>query len=427
MISLQLAKNKMENYEGMNHLMIKVIPKKNETKVEKPVAFVLCIDVSGSMDDPAENGNNFGIHIKHREGTRSKLDFVKAASEKMLDFMRDGDQFSVITFSDLANIEYPLVSLDQSNRFAIKDRIRALRTTGCTNVSDGLQTSFSQISSQLKETHHIKIILLSDGEANRGITGVDQLSSIVSAYRKEHVSISSIGVGVHYNSYFMENIATSSGGMFYHLDSMDRLESILNDELKTLSSLTTKQAKLIISGPDGIHLEKNINDYSEEKQGEVYLGNVFHEQVLLFEFATKEKIPVGDYPLTATLHYLDGSNIPCTTSQTVSVFVSDEEELTDLIINDEVLAKVKEVMTAKTKKDSLKSYELGDLFNIHKTMTGHYASLQSLHASYGTVLDETRDDLDELRTLQEQMMNNSLPKDTAKGLYASNYKKLRNS
>ena len=418
---MQMAKNKMENHEGLNHLMVKVSPKKTKSKVEKPVAFILCIDVSGSMDSPAERN----IHAQPFESVRSKLDFVKTAGEKLLDMMRDGDQFSAISFADMARIEYPLTTLSKDNRFQIKDRIRALKTAGCTNISDGLQTCFHQIPSSLKETHHIKIILLSDGDANRGITCIDKLSTMVSNYRKEHVSISAIGVGLQYNSYFMESIATSSGGMFYHLESMDSLEMILTDELKTLATLTTKQAKLQISFPNGLHFEQNMNGFSESENGEVYIGNVFTEQVLLFEFATKEKTAVGEYPITATLTYLAEQNTLCTVSEVFTVTVTDEDEISNLQLDDEVLSRVKEMMTAKVMKESLRSYESGDIVGVDSMVNGHLSSTNALNATYGAGFF-AESDLADIQSLRSRMTNNSLSARETKGIYASSYRSLRN-
>lgn len=428
MIKLQVAKNKMEHEEGMNHLMVNIAPKKNDVKIEKPVAFILCVDVSGSMDSPAENESlptNINHSTRFFEKTATKLDFVKGAAEKLLDMMKNGDHLGVISFSDFAKIEYPLEELSNANRMKIKDRIRSLRTEGCTNVSDGIHTAYQQITSSLKESHHIKMILLSDGEANRGVTDIDKLSTLVSNYRKDHLSISTIGVGVHYNSYFMENIATSSGGMFYHLSAMDQLESILKDELTTLATLTTKQAKLTLSSPSGFHFEKNLNDFSETTAQEIFLGNVFSEQILLFEFSTKTKVAIGDYPITATLEYMDEDNRLSIQSQQIAVHVTDEEELSNLILNEDVLSKVKELMAAKTKKESLRSYESGDFNTLSSTMGGHFNSASLMNATYGEhFISET--DLSEIKSLETQMMSKSLNASQTKQLYDSSYRSLRN-
>ncbi|PLS14792.1 hypothetical protein CVD28_26185 [Bacillus sp. M6-12] len=107
MLTSKWAKNKMEAIEGLNHLSIEIIPPAPPAKSNKPVAILLVIDRSGSMSQAAEQ-------TRMAEGRASKLDFVKDASEKLVDMMRDGDQIGIISFDHIARVEYPLSALSRT-------------------------------------------------------------------------------------------------------------------------------------------------------------------------------------------------------------------------------------------------------------------------------------------------------------------------
>lgn len=419
MITCKLAKNKMENEEGMNHLVVQVQPKPSKTKEknQKPVAFVLAIDVSGSMDAPAETTKN-----NRFERRPSKLDFVKNAAEKLLDMMKDGDQLGIISFSDSASIEYPLSVLTKNERFTIKDRIRSLQTKGMTNISDGLAVSVQEFTQEIIDTHHVKIILLSDGETNTGITSIDELATLVNTYQKNGMSFSTVGVGLDYNSYFMENIATSGGGMFYHLETMDQLQTIFLQELENTLSLTTKQVTLSVEASKGIHVSDNLNGYAQTKTNDVLLGDLYQEKEIVFELSTQEAVKKGKKSITVHLSFRNEDNEIEEMEYKVTLPLVDEDEMDDLVIDKEVVTLVQQIMDAKTKKETLRFYEAGESEQIQQIFSRDKHHAQAFSNAYQ--MDATNL-IGEMDILESKMMEKSIDRSMTKTLYSDSFKKSR--
>lgn len=415
MLNIKLAKNKMENEEGINHLLVEVSPLVTKSKIEKPIAFVLVLDNSGSMDYLVD-----GIYRTERT---TKLDYVKQASKRLLDMMKDGDMLGVVSFSNIANIEYPLVTLTQDEKFKIKDRINSLGTLGATNVSDGLETAYHLISEELKKTHHIKLLLLSDGEANNGITDVDGISTLVNGYRQNDVSISTIGVGVDYNAFYMESIATSSGGMFYHLEDMKQLNEIFTQELKTLATLTTKQAKINVTLPEGIFMESNLNGFKEDLPGTVFIGNVFSKQSIVFEIYSKEEIPANKYPIAVTFSFTNEKGQQQSVTEKVVVDVLLDEEIGEVKTDESVVNLVKKFMQANAQKVAIRSYEIGNIQEASGTLQTSMLKMNDLANAYGFVVDE---ELKNLNNLNASMSSRSVNKSMAKEMYSQSYSVTRN-
>lgn len=443
MLELQVVKNKMENEEGMNHISVTIHPNKPKTerKVEKPVAFVLVLDASISMDDEVgmtnplsqinhiQNGGNgllFGqpnARNFQRSERNTKLQYVKEASEKLIDMMSEKDKLAVVSFANTSSLEYELTPLSMENKHKIKDRIRTLRTRGATNISAGLQQAFEQLPKEIKDDYHVKLILLSDGEANHGITDVDGISTLSSEFGRNGVSVTTIGVGDSYNSFFMESIATASGSMFYHLKNMNQLEEIFSNELKSSLSLTTKEVYVTIEVPKGVHLSSNLNGFQEEKKGSIFIGNLYQTQQVLVEFYTEKPVKIGEKAIQVHVRYADETNSPKTISSSIDVRFVEEEDMDDVVINEELAKLVKQIMEAQTRKNSLRFYELGDLNTVQDNIDQNMKRLHKLADSYDFDVSES---LEEMDSFKSSMMNRKLSASATKMMYSASYDTLRN-
>lgn len=426
MLELKLAKNKMENEEGMNHLLVKVKPMEAIRQSTKPVAFVLLVDVSGSMDGSVcrqNNGyNNLFDSYKHNE-SNSKLGYVKQAGDKLVDMLSDGDMLGVVSFADTASLEYPITAIDQQARFQLKDRIRLLKTRGATNISEGLETGFQQVVGGLKETHHVKMILLSDGQANYGVTDTDGIATLANKYRQNDVSVTTIGVGEDYNSFYMETVATASGGTFHHLKEMEQLNDILESELRSMKALTTQKVMLQIKVDEGITLEENMNGFAEDERGKVYLGNLFSEQSVLIELNTNEAIEPGSYKISVQMNCFDQNNVMKEAEHTINLDVVVEDDMAGYMSDEQVVGYVKAMMEAKASKEAVRNYETGDINGATANINASMLKMQSLSEQYGTNMMDSFASLDQL---EKSIATGSLSAMESKTLYSASYKKTRN-
>ncbi|PGP12682.1 hypothetical protein COA01_33225 [Bacillus cereus] len=427
MLQLKFAKSMMENEEGMNHLHIRVNPEETLEKVEKPVAFFLVIDSSSSMNDSIDGTDDRryinGVFNKNHYEGNTKLDYVKQASEKLIDMMKDGDMLGIVSFSSVAKREYDLTTLNKNERYAAKDRIRALVASGMTNVSDGLEEAYKQIPKELTKTHHIKIMLASDGVANYGITNDDGIATLVNEYRKNEISVSTIGVGLDYNSYFMEVIATASGGMFYHLEKMEQLNDILTKELETLSTLNTKQAKVIITTPEDIKVSSNLNGYAEDKKGEIFLGNLFNGLDVLIELFTEEEIEVGNRIVNVRYEYINAKGVKNAIEQEIVLNVVHEDDMDEVETDKEVVELVKKLVEAKTKKEALRHYEVGNMDVLRGNLQNTYNDISRLSESYGF---DAENMVSDMKTFETTVMTRSINKADMKTMYMENYSLMSN-
>ncbi|WP_044640469.1 vWA domain-containing protein [Risungbinella massiliensis] len=388
MLQLHLVKEKMEQQEGLNHLIMQVSPQPTEEKqVDRmPHTIVLLIDNSGSMSETANVGEpitrstsqtsarmSFADQVKklmrtssqntsspqplHRQEVSTKLDYVKDAAIALIDQLHDGDSVSVITFSSYADLVQPLIRLTPNSRKAVKELVRQIQVSGATNISAALEIAKTELA-KVDPKHHTRCLLLSDGEANNGITEVDEMATFLGDYRKAHWMVSTIGVGVTYNSFFMENIATSTGGAFYHLKEMNQLSDIFQEELSSLRTATTRHAKLSVTATGGVQVGINLNGYYESEAGQLFLGNLLYEQDIVVELVTSQtKESQSQIQVSFTFESDQGLQ---TISQTISLPLVTDDDMDEVNIDLKWAALVEELMDASIQKNAVKATETRD-------------------------------------------------------------------
>lgn len=128
----------------------------DDDNARAPVDIVVALDVSGSM-----------------EGDKLKL--CKVTLEQLLRMLLPGDRFGLISYDSTAQIDIAAQYMTEENKKMALDKIRALHTRGSTNISDAVYLASKHMHSITNPNAVRSIFLLTDGQANEGISQVDPL------------------------------------------------------------------------------------------------------------------------------------------------------------------------------------------------------------------------------------------------------------
>ena len=187
---------------------------KNQNKKGYDILAVL--DTSGSMQ------------LEH------KLDNAKAI---LNDFVhkRKNDRVGLVVFGNIAYIASPL-TFDKKNFSEILSRIYPGIAGGQTAIYDALF-----LSTTLFKRSHAKnkiIILVTDGIDNASSTPKDL---VIKTLKQNHIKVYAIGLGMSVDTKALENIAKSTNGKFFWINSANQLKKVYNtiDKLEK-SNIKTK-------------------------------------------------------------------------------------------------------------------------------------------------------------------------------------------
>ncbi len=212
-----------------------------------PLSLAIAIDRSGSM-----------------KGDR--LANALAAAVGTVERMRDGDSVSVIAFDTraVAVVSQELISSASKPRIAAQ--IRSIGLGGDTCISCGLDRALSELATSGTRDHVSRILLLSDGATNHGITDMAGMRALSARVRDAGVSISTIGVDVDFDEKMMAAIAQESTGRHYFVASPAGLPAIFAQEFDSLLSSVAQDAELHVDLAPGVEIDQ-VFDRSFRREG----------------------------------------------------------------------------------------------------------------------------------------------------------------
>lgn len=196
--------------ETTEPVLIRITPHTPEKRA--PLHVIAVVDTSASMKEPSQRYSMPGYY-------RPRLDLARSALEKLADNLQEGDQFSLVSFSDAADTLQEGYRITSSRYSQGRDnKILSLRANGWTNMEEGLAQAKGLVYRAPTGYQNV-IFLFTDGQVNRGVTQVEQLVERMPA----NTRLFAFGFGEGYNDALLEALATKGQGTSTYVDDLEKL------------------------------------------------------------------------------------------------------------------------------------------------------------------------------------------------------------
>jgi Ca-activated chloride channel family protein len=180
---------------------------------DPPVNLCLVIDRSTSM-----------------QGKR--LDQVKAAVSQVIDSLRESDTFSVVAFSDRADVIVP-AQRGPAERMLAKAKVSTLNAQGGTEILQGLLRGLIELHRHISAGAANHLVLLTDGRTYGDEADCLMLASLAAT---DGIAISGLGIGDEWNDGFVDSLAGRTGGSSAYADSREDLAAFVRERVRGLGS-----------------------------------------------------------------------------------------------------------------------------------------------------------------------------------------------
>jgi Ca-activated chloride channel family protein len=199
-----------------------------------PLNLALVIDRSGSMDSP------------------EKMPYVKHSLRVFLQSLAANDVVSIVAYSTEAEVLVP--AREVGDGAWIERAIARLEPGGSTNLHGGLMLGFQEVDRRFDIRRNNRVILLTDGIANVGVTDPERIAADAGGYNRKGIYLSTIGLGQEFNDTLLSRLAIQGQGSYHYIDSAEEMDKVFRKDVLGLVQKAAGDVSVRINPGDGVRL-----------------------------------------------------------------------------------------------------------------------------------------------------------------------------
>ncbi len=238
-ISADLVQDKvLAHSEGKVSMALTLTAAQPVEQVDQPVPpvdLVVVLDRSGSMQG-------------------QKINDARVAVSQLLDWLQPKDRLALVTYSHDVETLSGLVPVNSNHRRRLIAAVAGVSAGGNTNLGGGLQQGIDILKQTPGAKRHRKLILISDGLANQGITDPQSLGHMAACGLDYNFAVSTVGVGYDFNEVLMTTLADQGAGQYYFLEDPRAFAQVFEKEFNSTRHMAASGIEIRIPLKDGVQL-----------------------------------------------------------------------------------------------------------------------------------------------------------------------------
>jgi Ca-activated chloride channel family protein len=344
----------------------------------------LLIDLEAAQKEAREGRLplNLGFVID-RSGSMGgdKIEYTKQAVQYAINHFTPSDIASLTVFDNEVQVLYPAREVEFKDEF--KGVVSRVFPGGSTNLSGGLVKGYREVAKNVKPEQVNRVLLLTDGLANVGITDPEKLCAKAAGMKKAGVTVTTLGVGDDFDEDLLTKMAEQSGGNYYFIDSTDHIPQIFAQELQSLLSVAAQDVKVSFRYGDVVRVTKVWNYMpSGDSTIEIGLPDLFSadHKIIIMELevtaAAAGPVPLGN----VSVSYDDaGAKLEFVSfGMDLQVDATRNPELLELPEEPEVMMQVELNKTAEAREEAIRLADEGDFQQASSILRERHQFMASL-------------------------------------------------
>ncbi|NUQ90156.1 MAG: DUF3520 domain-containing protein, partial [Glycomyces artemisiae] len=181
-----------------------------------------------------------------------------------------------------------------------------LEARGSTNMQAGLEDGYELAAESFDADRDNRVILLSDGEANVGLTEHDAMLEEIGGEIADGITLLTVGVGDSYNQELLEQLADNGNGWAVYFASEGGAEEVFSERLTSTLGVAAEDAKIqVVFDPETvadyrlIGFENRALDDDEFEDDSVDAGEVGPGHSVTALYAVTPTGEAGEYASVA--------------------------------------------------------------------------------------------------------------------------------
>jgi Ca-activated chloride channel family protein len=238
---------RLEGHDNELYALVRAVAAQNTPNAadgaeKPPLNLSIVIDRSGSMSG-------------------QPIEEAKRAAAFLVERLRPRDRVAIVTYADDA--EVLVAGRSVGSGVEITNAIRSIETAGSTALHDGWMAGVEQAARMREPEQMGRVLLLSDGRANRGVYNPAILAQDAARIAATGITTTTCGLGAHFDELLMLEIAKAGQGSAYYGERAEDLIDPFREELELLSNLLARRLRLSLTAGEGIDLTV-LNGYRQD-------------------------------------------------------------------------------------------------------------------------------------------------------------------
>jgi Ca-activated chloride channel family protein len=352
-----------------------------------------------------------------------KLAAARDAAAMLVQRLHPDDTVSVVAYDDdVTTVAEPATGATQSG---LSKQIQSIETGGSTNLSGGWLRARELVARGKREGGVNRVVLLTDGLANVGITKPDQLLGLCRTACGAGITTTTIGFGADYDEKLLRGMADAGGANTWYIERADQAADVFTEELEGLLTLCAQTVSVEIRPSPAVTLTAIRHQYPTTTLGtgaaRLEIGDVYAREPksVLVEFFVPALLDqngdAGDVrvaELVVTAHVLTEAGgverqeiaFPVVTRLTAAGHAEPEVRREVLLLD-----------AAKAREDALRLRDEGDLGGAASILRCMSAAIAAAPVD-GEVGDELREQALDLEDMAGRFVAEEVSEEDAKYL-----------
>lgn len=351
-----------------------------------------------------------------------KIERAREAAMYCIDQLLATDRLSLVVFDN--EIEVLIPSQLAENKSDLKERISRIQARNSTALHEAWVRGGMQVSEHLTDGAVNRVLLITDGLANVGVTNTDEIVTQAVGLFQRGVSTSTIGIGGDFNEDLLMPMAQSAGGNAWHVERADDMQRIFSVELEGLIAQVAHSVTLGLVPSDGVRLSDMLNDFEMGETGRYKLPNLLAGSSV--DVVAQLRVPGQG---AGTKRHLLDLRLGYTPQEARSAEVvkhqlevefDESEVVKNLPVNNEVPKAVRLLMNARARREAMMHMDRGD-FAIAQGVVKQAVSASMPLFRVATPSPEVIQERQQLEELENALADRSKDRMTRKRLAYESY------
>jgi len=304
--------------------------------------------------------------IDHSGSMAGRIEHAANAASAIVDRLGPQDHASLIQYDDTADVMVSSIAMDAAGKAKMHAAIERLAPAGGTNLEGGLVAGRVEVERAHHDGDVNRVILLSDGRANVGITDPKAIADTARDAANHGVRITAMGIGVDFNEDLMEAIAEAGRGNYEYVKDAGDLEKAVAGELASFQSTVATNVELRLRPECSGAQIVSVHGYDSQRDHDT----VVVPMIDLFggdarKLLVSLQVPTGHVGVAGALHaelsYRDArTGERKTHAIDLGTQVTEDPRVAAAGVDQDVMAQVLQLQAAESLRQAARAYDAGD-------------------------------------------------------------------